>query len=174
MCVCAIVAPPDRADGDFHTGAAIIIDTFTASAETKWCCACRCLRSTLTPTVQSALTMLLPHGADVGTGPEHSSARIERFLQLTNEPIAREDYNPNMHVVLPSTAAQYFQCVARWSPALIPQSAAAAARPLLPQAAHRLLAQGDAPTAGHLRPALRTDRGHDLPARARRRRHRRP
>ncbi|KAI0266214.1 dehydrogenase E1 and transketolase domain-containing protein 1 [Gloeopeniophorella convolvens] len=89
--------------GDFFNGAQVIIDTFIASAETKWL-------------KQSGIVLLLPHGLD-GAGPEHSSARLERFLQLTNdrlEPAAGDaPANVNMHVAFPTTPAQYFHLLRR-------------------------------------------------------------
>ncbi|KAJ3412904.1 hypothetical protein HDV05_008768 [Chytridiales sp. JEL 0842] len=88
--------------GDFFNGAQIIIDTYLASGESKW------LR-------QSGLVMLLPHGQD-GTGPEHSSCRVERFLQLCDTKFDYSDPtpdNPNMHVVNPTTPAQYFHVLRR-------------------------------------------------------------
>ncbi|KAI5886780.1 2-oxoglutarate dehydrogenase, E1 component [Schizophyllum commune H4-8] len=87
--------------GDFFNGAQVIIDTFISSAETKW------LR-------QSGIVLLLPHGLD-GAGPEHSSSRIERMLQLTNDPFASQSTEPNvnMHVTFPTTPAQYFHLLRR-------------------------------------------------------------
>ena len=65
---------------------------------------------------QSGLVMLLPHGYD-GAGPEHSSCRVERFLQLcdTRYDVENGDgtENANMHVVNPTTPAQYFHVLRR-------------------------------------------------------------
>ncbi|KNC96364.1 oxoglutarate dehydrogenase (succinyl-transferring), E1 component [Spizellomyces punctatus DAOM BR117] len=85
--------------GDFFNGAQIVVDTFLGSGEAKW------LR-------QSGLVLLLPHGLE-GGGPEHSSARVERFLQLCDEGFDGPTENINMHVANPTTPAQYFHLLRR-------------------------------------------------------------
>lgn len=98
--------------GDFSNGAQVIIDQFIAAAEVKW-------------QQTSGLVMLLPHGYE-GQGPEHSSARLERFLQLAAQ--------GNLRVANCTTSAQYFHLLRRQAKLL-----GHASRPLIVMAPKSLL-----------------------------------
>lgn len=101
--------------GDFVNGAQIQIDQFLAAGEAKW-------------NQQSSVVLLLPHGYD-GQGPEHSSARLERFLQLCAE--------NNLRVAMPSCAQSYYHLLR--TQALDPQK-----KPLVVMTTKSLLRQKDA------------------------------
>ena len=130
--------------GDFMNGAQIVIDQFIAAGQAKW-------------NETSRLVLLLPHGYE-GAGPEHSSARIERFLQLSAE--------GNVVAINCSTAAQYFH-------ALRLQGRNPNARPLViftPKSLLRLKAAAghlDELTGGHFRPVIDDPRFEDKKARDR-------
>ncbi|MGL5815932.1 MAG: multifunctional oxoglutarate decarboxylase/oxoglutarate dehydrogenase thiamine pyrophosphate-binding subunit/dihydrolipoyllysine-residue succinyltransferase subunit [Phycicoccus sp.] len=117
--------------GDFFNGAQTIIDEFVSSGEQKW-------------GQRSSVVLLLPHGYE-GQGPDHSSSRIERFLQMCAE--------GNMTVAYPSTPASYFHLLRR-------QAYARPRRPLVvftPKSMLRLKAAASAPedfTTGSFRPVL--------------------
>ena len=117
--------------GDFANGAQSIIDEFISSSEQKW-------------GQRSSVVLLLPHGYE-GQGPDHSSARIERYLQMCAE--------DNMTVAYPSTPASYFHLLRR-------QAYARPRRPLIvftPKSMLRLRAAASSPgefTVGGFRPVL--------------------
>lgn len=117
--------------GDFFNGAQTIVDEFISSSEQKW-------------GQRSSVVLLLPHGYE-GQGPDHSSARIERFLQMCAE--------DNMTVAYPSTPASYFHLLRR-------QAYARPRRPLIvftPKSMLRLKAASSMPedfTEGTFRPVL--------------------
>ena len=123
--------------GDFFNGAQTIIDEFISSSEQKW-------------GQRSSVVLLLPHGYE-GQGPDHSSARIERFLTMCAE--------NNMTVAYPSTPASYFHLLRR-------QAYARPRRPLIvftPKSMLRLKAASSAPedfTTGSFRPVDARRRRH--------------
>jgi 2-oxoglutarate dehydrogenase complex dehydrogenase (E1) component-like enzyme len=124
--------------GDFANGAQVIIDQFIVSGLAKW-------------GQTSRLTLLLPHGYE-GSGPEHSSARLERFLQLAAE--------GNIRVANPTTPAQYFHLLRR-------QARVAKQRPLVIMTPKSLLRLSQATSLvqelceGRFQPVLREAREHD-------------
>jgi 2-oxoglutarate decarboxylase len=124
--------------GDFANSAQVIIDQFIVSGLAKW-------------GQTSRLTLLLPHGYE-GSGPEHSSARLERFLQLAAE--------GNIRVANPTTPAQYFHLLRR-------QARVAKQRPLVVMTPKSLLRLPQATssvqdlTEGRFQPVLPESREHD-------------
>jgi 2-oxoglutarate dehydrogenase E1 component len=141
--------------GDFVNGAQIILDQFVTAGEDKW-------------GLLSGLTLLLPHAYE-GQGPEHSSARMERFLQLAAE--------QNIQVCQPSTAGQYFhllrrQALRRWRKPLVVftpkgmlrHKASASERAVLTEPRFREVI-GDPEVEGAARVLLCTGKiGHELAA----------
>ncbi|TQJ32664.1 multifunctional oxoglutarate decarboxylase/oxoglutarate dehydrogenase thiamine pyrophosphate-binding subunit/dihydrolipoyllysine-residue succinyltransferase subunit [Microbacterium sp. SLBN-146] len=127
--------------GDFANGAQSVIDEYLSSADQKW-------------GQQSSVVLLLPHGYE-GQGPDHSSARIERYLQMCAQ--------DNMTVARPSTPASYFHLLRR-------QAYARPRRPLIiftPKAMLRLrgaTSSVDAFLSGRFEPVLDDDRGIDRSA----------
>ena len=117
--------------GDFVNGAQVVLDQFVVAGLSKW-------------GQTSRLTLLLPHGYE-GNGPEHSSARVERFLQLA----AQE----NIRIANPTTAAQYFHLLRR-------QALDPSARPLVVMTPKGLLRLKQASSSladladGHFRPVI--------------------
>ncbi len=128
--------------GDFANGAQVIIDQFIASGNSKWA---------QTP----SLVLLLPHGYE-GQGPEHSSARLERYLELAA--------NGNMRIAYCTTAAQYFHILRRQAALL-----EAAPRPLILMTPKGLLKVDKPPVGsslsdlseGHFQPVLDDPRPRD-------------
>lgn len=124
--------------GDFANGAQVIVDQFIAAAEAKWHQKCR-------------IVLLLPHGYE-GAGSEHSSARMERYLQLCAD--------DNMQVINPTTPAQYFHALRRQihqnvhKPLIVftpksllsrPEAASARREFLAPSRFHEVLADPESP-----------------------------
>ena len=128
--------------GDFANNAQSVIDLYIVSGQTKW-------------QRLSGLTLLLPHGWE-GLGPEHSSARLERFLQLAAE--------ENIQVVNPTTPAQYFHLLRR-------QALASWRKPLVVMAPKSLLRSSDAVSrlsdlsGDRFRPVIDDDGGIEKPLR---------